>query len=451
MAEGYQTLIKDLKESQSSKDDNKLTAADIYMKQLETGTPRHYGEAFDLNQLTSITPTIVTEDVPEHDAYVLKDKENAKHPHNMRMRISPDHYLTLSEDQKKCYLPPKDLQGALMDDRKLEKLLGYLDFQSFRIETIGMQKDEVEPNEKKLCCFGYCEPACAFGCGWVWSRTARGEDYLPDTGPPPLTRSDRFEEVFIEPKCMIKHMKRGNESYIMIISYGHGPGASSAPEVTIVPLSLIPPGYLGCDCVGGVINFYTWPKECKTENGEKFLCCCVWERKTAVTAKGMPFASVGKLSDPQGVMAKIHQLRGLVGKDESRPFLAREYSVKQIANHVSNRGVLNIYHEGYDTDDFSVRVDFSTDDDVSIQAYKEPMGPRTRQGIKMVHGFDTRTKEVETRSKRNWLSEDLHVFRGSGMGPSQVGHAIGRAAQGEAAVPSMQMDAPSKGVPDYTL
>jgi len=371
----YEDLVKDLKDSQSNRTE-KITATDILMKNMELQTPRNFGETFDIKALVSINPTIV------------ENKEN------------------------------------LMDDAKLKKLLAYMNFTSYDIEILGNQHDEIKPGADKMCC-SCCEPACGFGCGWTWGRQSLGEDYLTDTGPPPLTKSDDFQMVSIEPKCTIKHLKRGTESFIMIIAY---PVSTSAPEVTIVPLDLIPPGLLGCDYDGRAINFYTWPKECRTEIGEYFCCCFVCGKKTAVTARGRPFASVRNIRDPQAVVAKIQQLRGLCGKDEVRKLLTREFSIKQLGNQVEDKGVLNIYNEGYATEDFSVRVDFNNDEQVNIKAVKET---KASQQIGLVHGFQNYVQEVRTREKRNWVSDDLHVYH------HQSGNLT---SNGLTAVPTMNVD-----------
>ena len=325
----------------------------------------------------------------------------------------------------------------LMDEEKLKKLLAYMDFPSYEIEIVGYQEDEVAPHKDKMCC-GCCEPACSCGpsinccCGWVWSRQWRGADYLEDTGPPPLTKSDEFRQVFVEPRCMIKYLKRGTESYIMIISYTYGTRnptccasrwygnhKTNSPEVTIVPLDLIPPGHLGCDFDGNVVNFYTWPKECLTEDGEKLFCCFVCDKKQAVTAKGTPFASVGNIHDPQAVVARIHQLRGLCGKGEFRKLLTREYCITQLGEQEENKGVLNIYNEGFDTEDFSVRVDFNNDQQVDINAYKESEGVAT-QRIQISHQQTHSKQLVQARAKRDWFADDLHVYHQSGGNSSQA-------------------------------
>ena len=154
-------------------------------------------------------------------------------------------------------------------------------------------------------------------------------------------------------------------------------------------------------------------------NGEKFCCCLIVDRKQAVTAKGTPFASVGHIHDPQGVVARIHQLRGLCGKGEFRKLLTREYCITQLGNQEEHRGVLNIYNEGYETEDFSVRVDFNNDEQSDINAYKESEGVAT-QRIQISHQQTHSKQLVQARAKRDWFADDLHVYHQSGGNSSQA-------------------------------
>ena len=300
----------------------------------------------------------------------------------------------------------RDEHGSQMDDVKLKKLQSYLNFASYTEEVVGIQSDKLSQEDSKMLC-GCCEPACSVGCGWEWSRKTRGEPYL-ENGPPPLTKSDDFEVVYFEPKCMIKYLKRGDEEYLLIVAY---PETINQPEVTIVPLHIIPPGFLGCDCQGDIISFYTWPQECMLENGEYFVCCFVCQKKDSVTAKGLPFAVVPKIADAHSVVQRIHDLRGLTNKYSMhpRPRLAREFSIKQMCDGEDRRGEINIYHEGYDTEDYTVRLDFNNDEQVSIKAWKESMYNK-EQKIKIFQGYKTSVKKVHKRRIRTWISEDLNVY-----------------------------------------
>jgi len=342
-----------------------------------------------------------------------EDLKDSKMPSNEKMQTLMDlrsalFFQKFDINALEC-VPKEEVEefdDIWMEDAKLKKLMAYMNFSSYETEILGQQYDKITPDAHKMCC-SCCEPACMLGCGWTWGRQNIGEDYLTDTGPGPLTKSDDFEQVFIEPKCSIKLLKRGTESFIMIISYPAYRNRS-APVVTIVPLDLIPPGLLGCDYDGNAINFYTWPEECKREIGECFCCCFVCDKKTNVTARGRPFASVQNISDPCTVVNKIQELRGLIDEDEMRKLLTKEFSIKQLGNHQEDKGVLNIYSEGYDTENFTVHVDFNNDEEAGISAFKEA---NIGQQIALTHGFQTQVPSMPGHDLRDWGSDDLHVYR----------------------------------------